>query len=145
MSVQVYTSRISSRDPDRFDITRKRGGVCGTIFAPSWDILGPAITARREAQALIRAADRFGGDGSVAEGAANEADEIEARALATYSPAYVAEMRQSYRANRAAWDALLASSRVVLVCYCTDATRCHRMLLAERCLRPMGAEVHGEL
>lgn len=41
-------------------------------------------------------------------------------------------------------DPSLARSRVVLVCYCTDPTRCHRSLLAG-ILGKLGADVRGEL
>lgn len=46
MSLIVYTSRISSRDPDRFDVTRKSGKEDGLAFAPSWAILRPALEVR---------------------------------------------------------------------------------------------------
>lgn len=52
-------------------------------------------------------------------------------------------MRSSYRANRAAWDALLQRERVTLCCYCTDPARCHRVVLA-RILVRLGATYEGE-
>ena len=60
-----------------------------------------------------------------------------------YVHAYRHEMRASYKAHRAAWDALLARERVTLVCYCTDAEHCHRRVLA-RILVKLGATDQGE-
>ena len=62
---------------------------------------------------------------------------------ALYSAAYASEMRESYRTQRATWDALLARESVTLVCYCTDPARCHRTLLAG-ILAKLGATVVGE-
>jgi hypothetical protein len=132
VSVETWTARISTRDSDCFDITRKSGGPDGEAFAPSWAILRPALDARREGDRLRKALDVSG------------STFIERQAWDRYVPAYTAEMRASYRDNRAAWDALLARSRVVLVCYCTDAARCHRTLLAG-ILGKLGAHVRGEL
>lgn len=131
--VEVWTSRICSRDPDRFDVTRKSGGSDGTVFAPSWAILNPALEARREGDALRKALDVTG------------ATFVERRAWERYVPAYLAEMRESYRCNRAAWGALLARQRVVLVCYCTDSEHCHRTLLARDILPKLGATYCGEI
>ena len=39
-------------------------------------------------------------------------------------------MRASYRAHRAAWDALFARPDVTLLCFCHDPTHCHRGVLA---------------
>lgn len=61
-----------------------------------------------------------------------------------YAASYTEEMRASYRANRPTWDKLLGRRRVVLCCYCVDATRCHRTVLAD-ILGKLGAEVCGEL
>ena len=52
MTLTVHTARISSRDPDRFDITRKSGGEAGRPFAPTWSILSPALEATRNAKAM---------------------------------------------------------------------------------------------
>jgi uncharacterized protein YeaO (DUF488 family) len=59
--------------------------------------------------------------------------------LDEYQVRYLAEMRRSYRTQRAAWDALLAREAVTLVCYCVDAARCHRRLLAAVILPKLGA------
>jgi len=61
-----------------------------------------------------------------------------------YVDAYTAEMRQSYRENRPAWDALLGGKRVVLCCVCKDPSRCHRTVLA-KILTKLGAKNYGEI
>lgn len=133
MTIEVWTARISYGGPDRFDVTRKSGGKDGEPFAPSWAILSPALLARRQAEGLRRRAQ------------APLADAVERRAWEAYEPAYLAEMRESYRRHPDAWLKLLARPRVVLVCYCADALRCHRFLLAEKVLRKLGADARGEL
>lgn len=119
MTLHVHTARIDSRDPDRLDITRKSGTV-GLFLAPSWKLLEPAITARRE-------------------GVEDETT------WALYTQGFTIEMRRSYAKARPLWDALLARPRVVLVCYCTSAERCHRALLRERILPRLGAVDAGEI
>ncbi len=133
MTLNVYTSRISSKDPDRFDVTRKSGGPAGEVFAPSWSILRPALAARKEAKSMLDAGDQF------------EAFKVEEDAWADYVPAFLDEMRASYKLNRSAWDALVSRSRVVLVCYCVIPERCHRTLLARNVLSKLGATYRGEL
>lgn len=115
MTLLVHTARITYAGPDRLDVTRKSGDP---TFAPSWGILRPMIDARRQ-----------GGNWTWL--------------WPRYVEQYTAEMRQSYRANRAAWDALLARAEVTLCCYCTDALHCHRTVLAE-ILGKLGAVVKGE-
>jgi uncharacterized protein YeaO (DUF488 family) len=105
----VLTDRISSRDRDRFDVTRKSGGPAGHPFAPSWPLLSWGLAEMRAGR----------GDA----------------AWPVYRDRYVEEMRVSWRRHRAAWDALLARERVVLVCYCVEETRCHRTVLAELLVR----------
>lgn len=61
-----------------------------------------------------------------------------------FEAAYLAEMRQSWKLDRRAWDALLARRRVVLVCGCDDGARCHRRVLAEKILVKLGARYAGE-
>jgi hypothetical protein len=139
--VLVYTARISSRDQDAFDITAKSGGVQGAPFAPSWEILRPALAARTQALAMIAESKREPQHRTFHEGRALA---IEDAAWAAYVPAYRLEMLASWRQHRAAWEALLARRRVVLVCYCTDPARCHRRLLAGF-LAKMGAVDQGEL
>jgi hypothetical protein len=133
-SLLVHTARISCRDPDRLDITRKSGGPAGIPFAPSWDILQPVLEARRKtAKFDLRIPEH-----------AREAERLEEEAWAAYVPAFTEEMRRSYRRHRGHWDALLARSRVVLVCYCVDEDGCHRRLLAKM-LEKLGATDGGEL
>jgi hypothetical protein len=129
VTLQVWTARISTRDPDALNITRKSGGPDGAPFAPSWKILRPALEARRRAEQV-------------------QDPTIELESWLRYEVAFIEEMRASYRTNRPAWDTLLARSRVVLSCYCDVSTdgvlRCHRVLLAE-ILGKLGADVRGEL
>jgi uncharacterized protein YeaO (DUF488 family) len=115
MTLYVHTARIDYAGPDRLDVTRKSGVLA---FAPSWRLLRPYL-ARRTAGVLT------------------EADWTE------YAAKYTDEMRESYRANRATWDELLARERVTLVCYCVDVNRCHRRVLA-RILVKLGAAYDGE-
>jgi len=56
---------------------------------------------------------------------------------------YTALMRESYRENRGMWERLLGRRRVVLVCYCPDVARCHRLVLA-RILGKLGAVYRAE-
>lgn len=113
----MWTARISTKDPDAFNITRKTGHP---DFAPSWALLGPVLRARR----------------------AGEPSTLEQ--WKAYAKAYVEEMQRSHTLNRGAWDLLLSRKRVVLTCYCTDPTRCHRTLLG-RILGQLGASFKGEL
>lgn len=130
--MNVYTARIDSRDPDRLDVTRL-SGKDGAFLAPSWAILRPAIAARREAQAWVKAGNEGVGVS------------IECAAWDVYEPAYLAEMRTSYVRHRARWDALLQRERVVLLCFCPMRIHCHRGLLAERILPALGAIDCGEI
>lgn len=139
--VLVYTARISTRDPDAFDITAKSGGSAGAPFAPSWAILRPALDARIRAKKLLDEGIRLE---ALPETMMRDAERIEDEAWAAYVPAYRLEMLASWRKHRAAWEALLARRRVVLVCYCTVPERCHRRLLAGY-LGRLGAEDRGEL
>ena len=129
MTLTVHTARISTRDPDRFDVTRGSGRGDGLAFAPSQSILTPALTLRNMAAAS-------NGPGAVA---------VENAMWALYAPAYVAEMRASYRRDRGPWLRLLACERAVLVCYCANHEHCHRTLLAREILPRLGATYAGEL
>lgn len=113
----VRTARISYTQPDRLNVTRKSATPEGIIFAPSWDILGPALTARKSGRL----------------------DEH----WPQYVASYTAEMRRSYREHRARWDALLDRERVCLLCYCVDAAQCHRTVLAGILVK-LGAAYEGE-
>ncbi len=97
MTLAVYTARITYAGPDRLDVTRKTGEEgAGLLFAPSWRILRPILTARRIGAQWIWLWPQYVKD-------------------------YTAEMRASYRDQRAAWDRLLARTEVTLLCYCSDA------------------------
>lgn len=130
--LRVWTARVSWRGEGRLDITRKSAGPAGLPFAPSWAILRPALDARVQAMARrsVAVEEAKRGDHPAAQALFDESIRVEAEAWARYVPAYTAEMRASYRANVEAWAELLASRERTLVCYCTDAARCHRRLLA---------------
>lgn len=117
MALVVWTARISTRDPDALNVTRKSGSA---IFAPSWRIVAPALERRQ---------------------AGREATDEEWK---EYAQAYFLEMQASRRKNVEVWKALLARERVVLTCYCTNPARCHRTLLG-RFLTKLGATFEGEL
>lgn len=118
MTLIVHTAPMSYRGPDALPVTRRVVvDPVGSLFAPSNALLDSGLAARR----------------------AGEGEEDWPR----YRAAYVAEMRRSYREQRAAWDALLARESVTLLCFCQDATRCHRRVLAE-ILAACGADDQGE-
>lgn len=141
MSVAVYTARISSRDPDRLDVTRK-SATTGLFLAPSWSILSPVLHARNEYLEAQREAEKrgFGLDETRVDGPAVQWEIV----WANYQRSYLAEMRRSYVQFRDQWLALLARPRVVLCCYCVDAAHCHRTLLARDILPKLGATNAGE-
>jgi uncharacterized protein YeaO (DUF488 family) len=119
MTLQVRTSRLTYRLPDRLDVTRKSGKE-GLFLAPSWAILMPVILARKSGTP-------------------------EEEVWCVYERCYLHEMRHSYKTERAKWDALLARESVTLVCYCTDETKCHRHLLRTKILPALGAVDGGEV
>lgn len=131
MTLIVRSARISFEGPDRLDVTRKSAPPEGLPFAPSWAILGPAIEARKRAEQL--------------RGAGCHAAGYERLAWERYERDFMQEMRTSYVANRAAWNALLARETVTLVCYCADAEHCHRRLLRAVILPKLGAVDGGEV
>ena len=92
--------------PDLLDVTRGTGRE-GLAFAPSWEILRPAVAARTAGRDW----------------------------WTSYVPAYVAEMRASYRRDAGPWRELLARNRVVLGCYCQHRDPCHRGVLARVLLK----------
>lgn len=153
MIVAVYTARVSYRGADRLDVTRKSGRE-GIVFAPSWTLLGPALRARRalelkqlEEREYAEATAREGGESVGFATLSLELEVLErewSEAWERYVVGYFDEMRASFRAHRAAWDALLARSEATLVCYCTDPERCHRTLLARDILPRLGASYGGE-
>lgn len=128
MSLIVYTARLPSRHfagytgPDRLDITRGAGREATSPFAPS-----------RKLDNEINLRKRKTGD-----------DEAQLQAAwAWYEPQYLAEMRESYRRHRAAWEGLLRRGEVTLCCYCGTAHRCHRRTLAGILVK-LGAVDRGE-
>lgn len=149
----VRTARISYRGGDRLDVTRKSGRE-GIVFAPSWTLLGPVLRTRRalelkrlEEWELAESINRGDGGETGLPTVAFELDMMEresADAWTRYVAGYLDEMRASYRANRAAWDALLSRSEVTLCCYCVDPEHCHRTLLARDILPKLGATYGGE-
>lgn len=138
MTLTVHTARVSYGGDDRLDVTRKSAGPEGIVFAPSWAILGPALD-------LLKCAEDVGSQSCTSCDRMNcDGQRIAHMTWALYSAAYAAEMRESYRTQRAAWRALLARESVTLVCYCTDPERCHRSLLAS-ILEKLGAKNCGEV
>jgi uncharacterized protein YeaO (DUF488 family) len=111
----VLTSRIGCPDEDAIDI---RTGP----FAPS-DSLRAGLSA--VASLLVRGS------------------QVTDESQAIYKARYVSQMRASYVQQRPAWDALLARSRAVLCCACTDSAQCHRQALAQILVK-CGAVYLGE-
>jgi len=140
--LEVYTCRLGSRaarDPDVLVITREEADAEGTagVFAPSWAILTPILDARRAQRGTFYGPDR--------EAALEDARRIELEAWRLYVPAFLDEMRASYRRHRDAWERLLARPRVVLACACRAPERCHRTILGARIFPKLGAVYGGEL
>ena len=123
-TLTLRTARVTYRGADRLDITRKTADPVGVVFAPSWDILRPALALReisRETRNATGLADRIG-----------LAERIENTMWELYASAYRAEMRLSYREHRATWDAVLARrGTLALVCFCVESDHCHRTLAAK--------------
>ena len=130
MPLQVFTGHILTLDPDKLDVTRmgtwlarKRsadGSAGPAVPSPPGEIFAPSWD-------LLRAmkSGRLSWE--------------------TFTERYHAEMRASYKANRALWDAFLKRKRLILCCYCPPPPlRCHRILL-ETIFVKLGAEAHGEL
>lgn len=117
MTLEVWSARLSTRDKDALNITRKSGSK---VFAPSWGTLRPILELN---QAKL---------------------EVPERDWKIYAKAYLEEMSRSYRVNRKDWIALLERERVVLTCYCTNPARCHRTILG-KILNRLGAVYYGEL
>lgn len=115
----VYTARIGYQGADALDVSRKSGNALGLAFAPSWALLGPMLAKRR-------------------------ADGLSDTDWTAYVEAYTAEMRQSYRASGDRWNLVLLCPEVTVLCYCTDATRCHRTVLARDILPKLGCVYGGE-
>ena len=105
MTVRVHSARVSYNGADRLDITRASATGHGLAFAPSWRILRPAIDARRSADELRKIGAAAEAESDPAAGwAYDEAARTELDAWEAYVPAFIAEMRESYRTQRAAWE-----------------------------------------
>lgn len=122
----LYTARVWIRDDDKFDVTRGSGGPAGEPFAPSQALRDEYKAAQRKAMAR------------------HDFDALK-RAWAVYSRKYLYEMERSLNRNTDAWRRLLERERVVLVCYCPSADRCHRALLADMLSNFEGVEYKGEI
>jgi len=142
VTLRVHTARLSYVGVDRLDITRagadayrKRTGMTweGAAFAPSWSILRVALKARSDAEFLAQSSPSL----------ADEGRRVWDEAWSRYTADFTAEMKASYRSNREVWRSLLARDEVTLVCFCTDAERCHRRIVAEL-LAKCGAVDCGE-
>ena len=142
MTLRVFTARLSYVGPDRLDITRagadayrKRTGLTweGAAFAPSWPILSVALKARSDAEFLAQSSPSL----------ADEGRRVWDEAWSKYTADFISAMKASYRSNRETWRSLLARDEVTLCCYCTDASRCHRRIVAEL-LAKCGAVDCGE-
>jgi hypothetical protein len=149
MPLQVFSSRLSYDGPDRLDVTRKTADRHGLPFAPSWTILNPALKSLEQARDLDKRAKlhvelKLGLTVQFVRYLLDSL-RIEDAAWERYRPAFVAEMRRSYRDERVAWDALLARERVVLCCFCPYAHHCHRGVLRSEILPKLGAVDAGEL
>lgn len=134
--LQLYTARLGAyRAADGLDITRMNKDPIGVAFAPSWDILQPALHARQRARDTREAGELAAREQPAAAAylrarAAQEAEEIEAAAWKVYEPAYVEEMRASWREHQSVWLEVARRAEVTLLCACTDTARCHRTVAA---------------
>lgn len=149
MTLLACSSRISSTDADRLDITIAGQHPIGVVFAPSSPLFKMVKNAMREADELERqAGDLYSSFYGQRAGLLDEAEALRTTTWAHYEPAYVAEMRESYRKHRGTWDALLARPRVVCCCFCVltpdKPQRCHRVLL-RGILVKLGAVDGGEI
>lgn len=132
VTLHIYTARVSYGGADRLDVTRKSATGFALAFAPSFRLLGDGLAARRHIDAAERSGLALAQGNAMAEDAVRRvAEASRAEAWEQYRAAYIEEMRRSYARQRTAWGWLLTQTeQVTLVCYCTDATRCHRRVLA---------------
>lgn len=157
MSLQVFTARIGrwmKGEPDAIDITRKSARPEWLFLAPLWATLGPVLELRRRADAIEKNAyeltdARLGRAAMPEEGAPHlmfaESEAMMYAAWAEYVPAFMSEMRASWKEHRPMWDVLLSRQRVILCCYCSDAEHCHRTILRRDILPKLGAINCGEM
>jgi hypothetical protein len=164
MTLHFATARLAYRGADRIDITRSgcvkllraNKEAPGIIFAPSEELLYPFKAMQANADALTLASQA---------GASHSLGAILHRATwEAYVELYRAEMRVSVglpksrhgalerlavdrgvRSAATTWKAFLArTDRVTLVCFCSDALRCHRSVIAD-ILQACGACYQGEI
>ncbi len=109
---------------DALNITRGSGEGLGLSFAPSRELLN-------EGQRLRTAAK-------------NKGEEAKQAAWDWYEPRYVEEMRAAWRRDRRPFLELLGREQVVLLCYCSTYSRCHRRLLTAILVK-LGAIDCGEI
>lgn len=157
MTLRFWTSSYRYAGPDRIDVTAV--GVAraiqagkdapGRSWAPSPKILWPAKHHLDLVAALERRAIALTGTEPGA-AVAIMATELLAKVEHAYRDAYVNELRQSYRAHRPAWQALLARDEITCVCFCArrepgegQRHTCHRAVLASVLVK-LGAVDMGE-
>ncbi len=161
LPLTVATAHMSYRYRDCLDVTR--GGADkaraagkpapGEFLAPSATLVFPAVEAMKAATADIKEGARVAAEGRLFGAAEVERGrdlmaEGQARldaAWADYEPAYLLEMRASYKARRATWDALLEWETLTACCTCTDPRHCHRWILRTKILAKMGCVDGGEV
>ena len=114
----IYTAHCHYPWADRVDVTAQSEDLVGVVFAPSWDLRFASLDWR-------------------------ERTEAQRRARRSFLLRYQEEVQQTRARCPAAWRELLTRPVVTLVCYCTRALRCHRVLLAEG-LADHGALYQGE-
>ncbi len=61
-----------------------------------------------------------------------------------YTEMYYQLMRDSYRKNQKRWQEVLEREEVILACYCTPDSFCHRYLLKDMMIKCCGEYV-GEI
>lgn len=118
---RIYTARMDYTGRDRLDITRGNAEFSkyGSIFAPSQQTLNAWLKARKSTRG-------------------------QKEAWEAYRKAFRLEMIQSFRKNKEVWEAIIELEEVTLVCFCEDANRCHRTIVASEMLPKMGAIYAGE-
>jgi hypothetical protein len=140
VALRVHSARVSYSGPDAFNVTRQKGGIAGEPFAPSWKLLAPWLRERKLARLRYDLAVQYEDVRAL-----EDLEDEHARAFEVYGAAYLVEMRASYRRFALDWSRLLARERVVLLCYCTRADRCHRGILRSVILPALGAVDCGEI
>lgn len=61
-----------------------------------------------------------------------------------YTKEYYKLMRKSYIENRSEWERHLNKNSIVLLCYCSKLSFCHRFLLKDILVK-CGAKYYGEI